>query len=405
MADRFPRRSSNWCAPLTTFFVKSVQGKTMIDLTPLPNEESRQREVVLKTTLLLAAIAINTIEFFIPRIPLFPWMKPGLANAITIVWIIRWGFTDALLASLLRIWIVSFFFGFSFLTLLLSASGALFACAAMGMTWYLAGRTKIIGIVGLAVIGALFHNIGQLLSVYILMDSNEHLFYQLPIMTLAAVIFGMIVGIVTPAMLSASQDGLEKIPMGVKVHKELPPSRGIHVAISLAFLLFCMVLAGVNDTKVLIASAFGVTVLVQILERGSWQALVAPMQRFWMFFLFIALVDLFFTYGTRMPGLGTVTQEGIDSTLIQWLRLWTWLQTASIFKYFHFHVAVFKGLRRMFANRRETLYAGLLAIEYFPAVFENVRAKGRMLLSRCIRHPASLVRELYGYTMDIVVGK
>jgi heptaprenyl diphosphate synthase len=372
---------------------------------PLPSEEQQRREIVFKAALLLAAIAINTVEFFIPRIPLFPWMKPGLANVITIVWIIRWGFTDALLASLLRIWIVSFYFGFSFLTLMLSASGALCACLAMSMAWWLLGRKNIVGIIGLAVIGALFHNLGQLLAVFVIMDTNEHLFYQLPVMALASVIFGAVVGIVTPAMLAASADDATALPAGLPAHAELPPSSGIHVTISLFFLVFCMALSGVANEKILIGSAVGITVLVQILQRGSWRAFAYPVHRFWMFFLFIALVDLFFTYGTRVPGFGRVTQEGMHSTFIQWLRLWTWLQTSFVFKHFNLHTAVFKGLRRIFAGRRSTLYAGLLAVEHFPTVFENVRLRGKSLVSRSVRHPTSLVRELYGYVLEIVNGR
>jgi hypothetical protein len=66
---------------------------------PLLNDTAERREINTKAALLLVAVAINTLEFFIPRIPLFPWMKPGLANIVTIIWIVRWGFADALLAA------------------------------------------------------------------------------------------------------------------------------------------------------------------------------------------------------------------------------------------------------------------------------------------------------------------
>ena len=80
----------------------------------LPAKSQESRTVVLKTALLLVAITINTLELFLPRIPFLPWVKPGLANCVTILWIIRYGAIDALFFSFLRIWMVGFYVGFSF---------------------------------------------------------------------------------------------------------------------------------------------------------------------------------------------------------------------------------------------------------------------------------------------------
>ena len=155
------------------------------------------RTVILKTTLLLVAITINALEFFVPRIPFLPWLKPGLANCVTLVWIIRFGGRDALLFSFLRIWLVGFYFGFSFITLSLALSGGIMATCAMGVVWHLLGRRRIIGTVGTAIVGAIFHNMGQIIAVFFLLAYNVYLFYQVPFMIIASLLFGGLVGVLT----------------------------------------------------------------------------------------------------------------------------------------------------------------------------------------------------------------
>jgi hypothetical protein len=56
-------------------------------LMPLPDEIQRQ-EAAHKTVWILLAVAMSAAEFLFPRIPLFPWLKPGIANCVTLAWII-----------------------------------------------------------------------------------------------------------------------------------------------------------------------------------------------------------------------------------------------------------------------------------------------------------------------------
>ena len=208
-----------------------------------PSEQELNREIVIKASLLLLAVALNAIEFFIPRIPLFPWLKPGLANIITLIWIIRYGYIESLLYALLRVWIVSFYFGFSFLTFSLGFSGAVFACTAMAVCWKLLGKNRIMGTVGIAVVGALFHNMGQLFAVYLLMARNIHLFYQVPVMIFASVLFGSIVGLLVPWFIYVVNDNtlLREVKL-TELNRTSKKTPVPAVIISLLFLCYCMVL-------------------------------------------------------------------------------------------------------------------------------------------------------------------
>ena len=372
----------------------------------LHDEDNLNREIVLKASLLLLAVALSALEFFIPRIPLFPWLKPGLANIVTLVWIIQFGYIESLLYALLRVWIVSFYFGFSFLTFSLGFSGAVFACSAMAVCWKLLGKNKILGTVGIAVVGALFHNMGQLMAVYLLMARNARLFYQIPIMIIASVLFGTIVGLIVPWLMQVVLDDtmisrvqLAKLSHSVK--KIYIP----HVIISLLFLCLCMALVFVKDTRFLLLSAVFVTATVQLLLKGSFRALVFPIKRFWLLFLFIGALHSLFTYGTRYEAIPFVTREGVINTITQWLRLWAWLETTFIFFHFKFHVIVLQSLQKVFSGYNSTLYAGLLAVEYFPAVVEMVQSKAKKLLMTIFRTPSKVVAELFMGVVTIVTGE
>ena len=127
----------------------------------LPNNNNGRSELTKKAVWLLIAVALNALELFIPRIPILPWLKPGLANSITIIWLVKYGLNDAILYTILRTWISGFYFGFSFVTLTLSLSGGIAASLAMGLAWKLFGKRGHLGTVGIGITGAVFHNLAR----------------------------------------------------------------------------------------------------------------------------------------------------------------------------------------------------------------------------------------------------
>jgi hypothetical protein len=103
--------------------------------------------------------------------------------------------------------------------------------------------------------------------------------------------------------------------------------------------------------------------------------------------VFIACLHLFFSYGTYLPYLPFVTREGVTLTLQQWLRLWTWLELSYVLRYFNFHTVIFNALSRLFPGRHETLYAGILALDFFPEVIHKIQTKTRSSWRTVVRHP------------------
>lgn len=332
-------------------------------------------EIPVKTLWLLISISLSALEILLPKMPLLPWLKPGLANIITILWIVRFGAKDAILFSFLRSWITGFYFGFSFTTFILSLGGGIFSTAVMGLAWVLLGKNKIIGTIGLGMIGALTHNLGQLGIIYLLMARNSFVFYQIPFMCSASLIFGAAIGGCTPFFAKIIQN--TTISQTVTMQKHLSKSSDLSksdILFAGIVFTFCISLVFVKSFWILIMTMFLVTIITQLICGFSVKNILYPL-RFWALFLFIAIVYLFFSYGTRIHGLPLITREGLNETIAQFLRLWIWLEASFLLHHFQFHTFFFRVLKWLFPSHIATFSAGLLSLEYFPEMIRFSRSK------------------------------
>ena len=345
-----------------------------------------------KAALLLLAVSLNALECFIPRIPFVPWLKPGIANAVTMIWIVRYGMADTLLYSLLRIWITGFYFGFSLITLSLALSGALLATAGMALTWQILGKRRLAGFVGLGIIGALLHNTGQLVAVFHLFARNSALFYQAPLMIAAALVSGTLVAAVAWHGLR-SFDRMTTQPVTVAYQPvAAPAATAPAVAASLALLTAAVTVSMIDRAAMLAASALAATALAAFVSRSALRPFIDPARRFWLLFVFVAAIHLFLSYGTRIPQAPFLTFEGVRATGMQWLRVWTWIQLSTVLVRAGFSGVFLAALTRVFPSRLDTIRAGLLALQQYPAVLDRTRALARRSLPRILRRPGHAVR-------------
>jgi heptaprenyl diphosphate synthase len=338
------------------------------------NQDETGSDVAQRTVWLLIAVALNTLELFIPRIPVLPWLKPGLANSITILWIIRYGMTDALLYTLLRVWISSFYFGFSLITLSLAVSGGVCATVVMGVLWQLLGRRGLLGTLGLAVGGAFAHNAAQLVTVYYLLTRNSAIWYQLPFMGIAALLFGGLIGSMVPVLWRVL---VHESPAPPLRNGPTPSSHRVDhrfTPLNLLLLGGSVALVFTGNFQILGTIAAGMTVAAFFLLGHKPSVLIHPL-KLWPLFIFVALVYLFFSYGTRVPFIPLVTYEGLSATAAQSLRLWTWLEAGLLLQRFRCNELLFAALRRLFPRHADTLLAGLLALEYFPDIVAHVKTR------------------------------
>lgn len=146
-----------------------------------------------------AAIALSVAEAAIPS-PV-PGIKPGLANIVVLVVLLRYGWTDAAWVSLLRVVAGALVAGQLFAPgFFLSLSGALCSLTLLGLTVRLPARW--FGPVSHSLLAAFAHIGGQLLLARLWLMPNDGVLYLAPFFALAALIFGIINGLAAAWLLA-----------------------------------------------------------------------------------------------------------------------------------------------------------------------------------------------------------
>ena len=149
-------------------------------------------KIALMGVLTAGAIIIAILESFIPSIGI-PGVKLGLANIVILIILYEIGILEAVIVDLLRVLLVGLLRGtFASMGFLMSVTGAVFSLAVMILLYLLIKKFSIIGV---SVVGSVFHVFGQILIAIIFLGSGYVLFY-LPIIAISAIITGVLVGIV-----------------------------------------------------------------------------------------------------------------------------------------------------------------------------------------------------------------
>ena len=148
-------------------------------------------KIALLGILTAATIVIAIAESFIPSIGI-PGVKLGLANIMILITLYELGIWEAVLVNLFRVLVVGLARG-TFLSMgfLMSLTGAVFSLAVMILFYLLIRKFSIIGV---SVVGSLFHIIGQVVIAMIFLES-AYILYYLPIISISAIITGVLVGI------------------------------------------------------------------------------------------------------------------------------------------------------------------------------------------------------------------
>jgi heptaprenyl diphosphate synthase len=148
------------------------------------------------------ALGLTLLENAIPS-PL-PGVKPGLANIVTLIVLQRFGWRIAAWVSLLRVVAGSLLFG-NFLTpgFFLGLAGALCSLLVLAVAQHLPKRA--FGVVTHSVLAAFAHIAGQLAVVYAWLIPHHGIAYLVPVFAAAALVFGVVNGLIAARFLSAAQ--------------------------------------------------------------------------------------------------------------------------------------------------------------------------------------------------------
>ena len=161
---------------------------------------------ITKIALLCAiCVVISILESLFTFIgDIVPGLKLGLANIVVIFTLYEYNFKTAFQVSIIRVFIVALLrtgFGINFF---FSLVGALFSIIAM----YIFKKTKL-SIVGVSIIGSIFHSIGQVLVGVLFLD-NYNIIYYLPYLLLFSIPTGVIIGLTSKKLIETSEKYIAK---------------------------------------------------------------------------------------------------------------------------------------------------------------------------------------------------
>lgn len=150
---------------------------------------NKTKKMVFLSLLVGMAVVIHIIEGQIPV--LFPGVKLGLANIISLFALLVLGWKEAFVIVVLRT-IISSIYGGGFSVFLFSIVGGLLSNIVMIILYKF--FKDGISISSISVCGAIFHNIGQLFvaAVYI---QDFKIYIYLPVLLISGVITGFFVGV------------------------------------------------------------------------------------------------------------------------------------------------------------------------------------------------------------------
>lgn len=148
------------------------------------------KKIALPGFLLALSMILSYIESILPFSVGIPGIKLGLPNLVVLLLWYVYGAKEALIVNLLRILLSGFLFG-NLSSILYALAGALCSFCIM----LILRRMKCFSIVGISVGGGVFHNVGQILTAFFVVDTFAPAFY-LPFLMIAGCITGFLIGIV-----------------------------------------------------------------------------------------------------------------------------------------------------------------------------------------------------------------
>ena len=147
--------------------------------------------------LLALSIVLSLVESVIPLFSgIIPGLKLGLANTVVLTVLYLYSFKDAIYLSLLRVILIGILrTGIFSIPFLFSLGGAFLSIIVMSIF----KKTKL-SIVGVSVLGSIFHSIGQIIIAFLILNNNT-MFYYLPFLLIFSIPTGVITGLISKELI------------------------------------------------------------------------------------------------------------------------------------------------------------------------------------------------------------
>ena len=164
----------------------------------MEKRSERTKTVALIGLMIALSFTLSWLEHFLPLDLGVPGIKPGLANIVVVAALYTLPVQKALPVALVRIMLAGLTFGNAF-SLLYSLAGGLLSFSVM----LLLKKTRL-SPAGVSVAGGVSHNLGQF-AVAAAVLKTRGLLYYLPVLLLAGLVAGLLVGLIASPVIKRLQ--------------------------------------------------------------------------------------------------------------------------------------------------------------------------------------------------------
>lgn len=147
--------------------------------------------------LIALAMIFSYVEALLPINFGIPGVKLGVANLVIVTSLYLLKSKDVWCLSLLRILLIGFLFG-NGVSIIYSLAGGILSLLVMLLLKTKGGFS----IIGVSIAGGVSHNVGQLMAASCIVG-NLHIAYYLPVLLIAGLITGAIIGVLSDKILLA----------------------------------------------------------------------------------------------------------------------------------------------------------------------------------------------------------
>lgn len=137
------------------------------------------------------AMILSYVESLIPFSFGVPGIKLGLTNVVTVIMMYTYGIPGAFGVAVLRAVLSGFMFGNAF-SIIYSVAG----CVLSFIFMYILKKTNHFAIISVSAAGGVMHNVGQLIVAANVVKTYSVIYYA-PVLIIAGVFTGIIIGIVS----------------------------------------------------------------------------------------------------------------------------------------------------------------------------------------------------------------
>ncbi len=161
---------------------------------------SKTKKIALLGVLTSVALVLSYLEALLPPVSsAVPGIKMGLPNIIIILILYRFSAKEAIVVSLLRVFIVALLFG-NVMTLSYSLVGAFLSLILM----WVFKKSDLFSVVGVSIIGGITHNLGQI-TVAIFLFKTIQIGYYMVVLAITGTIAGVLIGIAGSVLIKRLQ--------------------------------------------------------------------------------------------------------------------------------------------------------------------------------------------------------